>query len=88
MTSVCSVRSMNNLRPLDDCAIGNRCVLDDDNNAVTDNEAKILVITFLHVILVDHPDIASDSRVLINDSSLNDRVCSNTQGNLAALRRL
>jgi hypothetical protein len=76
------------LRPLDDRAIRNRCVLDDHNDAIANDEAKILAITFLHMILVDHPDVTADARVLIDDRSLNDCVCSNAQRNLATLHRL
>ncbi|MCE3242514.1 MAG: hypothetical protein K0Q83_3021 [Deltaproteobacteria bacterium] len=60
------------LRPLDDRAVRNRCVLDDDDNAIANYEAKVLTVTFLHAILVKHPDITADARVLIDDRSLND----------------
>jgi hypothetical protein len=76
------------LRPLDDRAIRNRCVLDDHNDAIANDEAKILAITFLHMILVDHPDVTADARVLIDDGSLDGRVCSDSQRNLSILHRL
>ena len=88
MTSACPVRSMNNLRPLDDHAVRNRCILDDYNNAVANDEAKILAITVLHVIPVDDPDITADARVLIDDGSLNDRVGSDSQRHFPTLHRL
>ena len=76
------------LRPLDDRPVRNGCVLDDDNNAVANNKAKILAVTFLHVILVDHPHVTTDARVLIDYGSLDDRVCSNPQRNLSTFQRL
>ena len=39
-------------------------------------------LPFLHAILVDHPDIAADARVFIDDRSLDHRVCANTQTEL------
>ena len=60
---------------LDNRAVRNRSVLDDNNNAVANHKAKILAITFLDVILIDHPDVAAYARVLIDDGSLDGRVC-------------
>lgn len=88
MTFCLSGEIYNNLRRLDNRAVRNRCILDDHDNTVANDEAKILAITFLHVILVDHPDVPADTRVFIDDGSSNGRVGSNPQRHLSTLHRL
>ena len=73
---------------LDNRAIRDRSVLDDNNNAVANYKAKILTSTILNVILIDHPDVPAYAGVLIDDGSLDGRVCSDPQRNLSTLHGL
>ena len=53
---------------LDHSATGNDAVLDDDNNAILDDETLILSVGFRHTILVQDLDVAPDACIFVNDA--------------------
>ena len=56
---------------LDHSATGNDAVLDDDNNAILDDETLILPVGFPHAILVQDLDVAADACILVDDALAN-----------------
>ena len=68
------------LTPLDDSAVGDDGVLADDNDAILDNVAFILVVRLLHVVLVDDLAVHTDARVLVNNSTADSGSRANADG--------
>ena len=70
---------------LDHRPVRNRCVLDDDDNAVLNDKAQIFPARLLHVVFVDDPHIAADARVFVDDRFLDRCVRADAQRNLSCL---
>ena len=54
---------------LNDHAVGNRCVLDHDDDAVLYDEAKIFPVTLHDMISIDDLHIATDAGIFVDDGA-------------------
>ena len=74
------------VNPLDDGAVGNDGVLADDDDAILDNVALVLVVRLLHVVLVDDLAVHTDASVLVNDGTADGGARTDADGGAAGER--